>query len=109
MNIWSLDKHDSIKHLLLLLVQDMGTDTITVVEAENLNHKAVRVGTRNTVATAYLYTYAQSKERYGLHLEYPYHEESNTSELEEIYEDLPYDNLLEILKMHFQWHAHQTG
>lgn len=101
MNIWSLDKDISIKHLLLLLSQEAGVQTFKLLDAERLHHKAIRIGIQDTAATAYLYTYGQSTEHYGLHLEYPFHAESNISELEEIYEDLSYDTLLEKLKVHF--------
>ncbi len=101
MNIWALDKDISIKHLLLLLTQDIAADGITLIDPENLHHKAVRIGNNRNAATAYLYTYGQAEGKYGLHLEYPHHEESNISELEDMYEELNYESLLEILKVHF--------
>ncbi len=101
-NLWALDKDSAIKHLLLLLRQDMGSDAFELVDTDQLNHQSIRLGTRHTPATVYIYTYGQRKDRYGLHLEYPRFEESNVSELEEIYEDLNYDKLLEILKLHLQ-------
>lgn len=103
MNIWVLDKDDSIKCLLLLLQQSFGPDQLCILDSDCLHPKAVRIGEQGSSATAYLYTYGQMDHRYGLHLEYPYLEESNISELEEMYEDLVYDNLLEMLKVHFQW------
>jgi hypothetical protein len=109
MNIWALDKDNTIKHLLLLLTQEFGADAITLPDADSLHHKAVRIASRNTPATAYLYSYGQADERYGLHLEYPYNAESNISELEDMYEDLSYESLLEILKVHFEWRTHKIG
>lgn len=103
MNIWSLDKDISIKHLLLLLTQDIGQESIILLDKEQLHHKSIRICTKGSDATAYLYCYGQAEERYGLHLEYPYNKESNISELEDMYEDLRYENLLEMLKVHFQW------
>lgn len=101
-NLWALDKDSTIKHLLLLLRQDMGPDSFEVLDVNQLNYQSIRLGAKHTPATVYLYTYGQRKERYGLHLEYPRFEESNVSELEEIYEDLNYDKLLEILNLHLQ-------
>lgn len=109
MNIWALDKDNSIKHLLILLTQEFGTAAITLLNVDKLHHKAIRIGSPDTTATAYLYTYGQADQHYGLHLEYPYNEESNISELEEMYEDLCYASLLEMLKVHFQWCPHKTG
>jgi hypothetical protein len=104
MNIWALDKDNSIKHLLLLLEQDVGPDAFTLPDAESLHHKSIRLGSTRVLATAYLYTYGQNPDRYGLHLEYPYNPELNTSEQEDMYEDLTYDAVLEILMTHFNWH-----
>jgi len=103
MNIWALDKDNSIKHLLLLLEQDMGADAFTLPDAENLHYKSIRLGSTRVLATAYLYTYGQNREHYGLHLEYTYNQELNSSEQEEMYEDLSYEALLEILIVHFDW------
>lgn len=78
-------------------------NAITLLDVETLHHKSIRIGTKSSKETAYLYSYGQADLRYGLHLEYPYSEESNISELEDMYEDLCYDKLLEMLKVHFQW------
>ena len=104
MNIWALEKDTSIKHLLLLLEQDLGADAFTLPDAESLHHKSIRLGSTRVLATAYLYTYGQNTERYGLHLEYPYNQELNSSEQEEMYEDLNYEAVLEILTVHFDLH-----
>jgi hypothetical protein len=104
MNIWAMDKDNTIKHLLILLEQDLGSDAFTLPDAESLHHKSIRLGSTHVLATAYIYTYGQSPDHYGLHLEYPFNPELNTSEQEEMYEDLDYDALLEILMTHFNWH-----
>ena len=104
MNIWALDKDNSIKHLLLLLEQDAGADAFILCDAEQLHPKSIRLGTHEGPATAYLYTYGQTEGHYGLHLEYPYNQELNTSEQEDMYEDLTYDAVLKILTVHFDWH-----
>lgn len=105
-NFWGLKKDISIKHLLLLLQQDMGKDSFTLLSVSNLDDQSIRLGCRHSPATAYVYTYGQRSERYGLDLEYPVNAENNISELEVNYEDLRYDWLLEILKQHLQWYEH---
>ena len=107
MNIWALDKDISIKHLLLLLTQEVGIEAIKLLDVETLHHKSIRIGTKDSEATAYLYSYGQTEQHYGLHLEYPYNKESNISEIEDMYEDLCYVKLLEMLKVHFHWYASQ--
>jgi hypothetical protein len=103
MNIWALDKDTSIKHLLLLLEQDIGIEGITFLDIEQLHYKSIRIGSKDSQETAYIYSYGQHDQHYGLHLEYPFNREANVSELEDMYEDLSYDGLLEMLKVHFQW------
>lgn len=80
-----------------------------LLDVDTLHPKSIRIGINNSNATAYIYTYGQAEQHYGLHLEYPYNTESNISELEDMYEDLGYNALLEILKVHFQWCSHKTG
>lgn len=103
-NLWGLKKDISIKHLLLLLQQDMGKDGFTLLSANKLDDLSIRLGSAFTKATAYVYTYGQRAERYGLDLEYPVNAERNSSEQEQSYEDLRYEWLLEILKQHLQWY-----
>lgn len=101
-NIWRLPKHNRIRHVLMLLHQDLGDHPFQLLDIETLNEQSIRLGSLHSPATAYLYTYGQQKERYGLQLEYPMHAESNVSELEETYEDLSYQRLLETIKLHLQ-------
>lgn len=71
-NIWALDKHQSIRHLLLLLRAQLGegafvldTDTTCDRRAVFLHHP------QDPALRAYLYTLGQEDGRYGVHLEYP--------------------------------------
>jgi hypothetical protein len=107
-NLWALDKDISIKHLLLLLQQDMGKDGFTLLSANKLDDHSIRLGAAHTPATAYLYTYGQRPGHYGLDLEYPVNAERNINEQEQSYEDLRYEWLLEILKQHLQWYNREN-
>jgi len=102
-NIWALDKDNTIKHLLLMLSHELGTHAFYLIDTETLHHKSVRIGSSHSEGSAYIYTYAQAEERYGVHLEYPFHTELNLSDQEEMYDDLDYKSLLEMLKVHFHW------
>lgn len=102
MNIWALDKDLTIKHLLLLLAQEFGTRDTFLLDVEQLHPKAVRIGSTASPATAYIYTYGQAEHRYGLHLEYPHNDEGNISEQEDMYEDVGFEKLLEMLRVHLQ-------
>jgi hypothetical protein len=107
-NLWGLKKDISIKHLLLLLQQDMGKDGFTLISADQLDNYSIRLGSTLTTATAYLYTYGQRADRYGLDLEYPVNVERDITQQEQSYEDLRYDWLLEILKQHLEWYERET-
>lgn len=102
MNIWALDKDESIKVLLLLLCELLPQESYLVDESQELNSKSVRLLKADEQSiSAYLYTYGQEANTYGVHLELPENaERSRTSELE-VYESLGIDHLVEILCVHF--------
>lgn len=103
MNIWSLDKHDSIKHLLLLLTGDMPEQAYTYCDTSGVDHKAIRL-CHNDIPNmcVYIYTYGHVEERYGIHLEYPVENDIEYSDTMDIYENIGYTQLKELLKVHFE-------
>lgn len=103
MNVWALDKDISIKHLLLMLSHENGKYEYYLIDGETLHPQSVRIASNSSEGSAYIYTYAQNEERYGLHLEYPQDSQLSLSSQEDIYENLDYKSLLEMLKVHFHW------
>ena len=100
MNIWSLDKDISIKHLLLMLRQSLSDELYEIVIGEETS-KAIRLRNKNDNSlSVYIYTYGQDEERYGVHLEYPELDESNVNNTLEIYENLKYSSLSQVIKTH---------
>lgn len=93
-NIWSLPRHPEIRHLLLLLTEQLGEqgfviDTVTPVDA-----RAIYLLHRDDAAVrAYLYTHAQQPGRYGVHLEYP--------QSMELHENVALTSLVAMLAVHF--------
>lgn len=73
-NLWALHKDPAIKAILLLLQHQTGAESFLLLDEEQLNDKAIRIATHatRTELSAYIYSYAQNKERYGLDLEFPY-------------------------------------
>jgi len=73
-NLWGLDKDSSIKAILLLLQHEVNPGSFMLLDKEKLNIKAVRlISSKNpNEVSAYIYSYAQRKERYGLDLEFPF-------------------------------------
>lgn len=102
MNVWSLPKHDSIKLVLLLLFENLGRDSFTVLDTHPSDNRAILLAKPNEYAIrAYLFTYGQDPDRYGVHLEMPDHTETNLSNIIEIYENLTLARLTEMLTIHF--------
>lgn len=101
MNIWALDKDLRIKHLLLLLSEQLGSQCFEISEAATLDPMAIRICKPDEKdMSAYLYTYGQDDERYGVHLEYPLLLETATSKTIEMQEDLNFEQLVAVLQVH---------
>ncbi len=73
-NIWTLNKDPSIKSLLILLQHEIGPENFSLLNEAELNEKAVRIIYPPTQVnlSAYIYSYAQRENHYGVDLEFPY-------------------------------------
>jgi hypothetical protein len=101
-NIWALDKDISIKHLMLMLVQCLGNDAFDLDEGQQGHPQSILIHKPDCLSVkAYLYTYGQETEHYGVHLEFPAIVNSQRFDNTEIYENITVDNLVEILAVHF--------
>lgn len=101
MNIWALDKDPSIKHVLLLLADCLGPQGFCIRDEPTLDPMSIWIYKPDeTEMSAYLYTYGQEQERYGVHLEYPPLPETATSKSIEMQEDLGFEQLLAVLQVH---------
>lgn len=101
-NIWAIEKDNSIKLLLLLLSEALGSDNFYIAENYQLDCRAIRIHRPDDyLISAYLYTYGQNEGRYGMHLEFPFHDEVDISSSMDIYEDISFNNVVDLLKVHF--------
>lgn len=99
-NIWSMKKHQSIKHLLLLLNEQLGQGAFVIDDQTDTSARSIYVRhTEDGDVSAYLYTVGQDFERYGVHLEYPHSPE--TQWVFEAMENLSLGSLVEVLAAHF--------
>ena len=101
-NIWALEKDISIKCLLLMLRETFGAETFDVIapgEGHPQSINLIRPDVKNL--HAYIYTYGQKAECYGIHLEYPSSVDSLRFDTTEILEDVRYERLVDILAVHF--------
>ncbi len=73
-NIWTLNKDPSIKSLLILLQHEIGPENFSLLNESELNEKAVRIiyPPTQVYLSAYIYSYAQAENHYGVDLEFPY-------------------------------------
>lgn len=102
MNIWALDKDESIKVLLLLLRDKVGADNLVLSSRQEVNAKAVRLAKLDDpLISAYLYTYGQDEGKCGIHLEFPQHDESDISSSLDVHENVGIDALVDMLSVHF--------
>ena len=93
-NIWALPKHPDIKHLLLLLVDQLGSDAFSIDMKIALDARAIYLQHREDAAVrAYIYTLGQNAGFYGVHLEF-----LNSMEL---HENVTHAALVEMLAVHF--------
>ena len=101
-NIWSIEKDNSIKLLLLLLADALSANNFHISKNEQLDSRSVRIFKKNDyLISAYIYTYGQVESRYGLHLEYPFHDEMDISNSMDIHEEISFETLVELLLVHF--------
>lgn len=99
MNIWSLEKDQSIRHLLLLLQAQLGDAAFRIDSDTACHHRAIYLcHATEADVRAYLYTLGQSAGRYGVHLEYP---GDSTAALYDAWENLTLKSLVDILAVHF--------
>lgn len=110
-NIWSLNKDQNIKALLLLLEQRIGQGRIRMLD--DVPHpQAIRIVppvARPEVAV-YIYCYAQAEGHYGLDLEYPIRLEMEADDKTEHLNELTQDQALEKIIMHLELKsAHSTN
>lgn len=100
MNIWALDKQHTIKHLLLRLEEHFGKDAFHLLDPQGTNQLSVRIAPLDESMTIYLYCYGQRSGHYGVHFEFPTTIGTAVTQDEEIYDDVPFPRLIDMLSLH---------
>lgn len=94
MNIWSLDKHRNIRHILLILTNQLGESAFVIDTQSSADGQTVYLAhPQEPEMRIWLHTLGQSPNRYGLHLEYPNSMES--------YDNLTRQEVVAIAAGHF--------
>ena len=71
LNVWAIDKEPSLKVLLIELVHRYGENAILLDESVS-HFQAIEIFPQdNPKLRAYIYTFGQRAERYGIDLKYP--------------------------------------
>lgn len=102
MNIWALPKAVELRLLLLTLRETAGIGRLILDCDDDTNRQALLLCDAQIEGlSAYLFTYGQSKERYGLQLNYP-GLMNGTLPPYGLMEELTLQQVIEQLCMHFE-------
>lgn len=100
MNIWSLDKQNTIRQLLIRLEDEFGKNSFHVLDPNDTHELSVRIAPPDKSVTLYIYCYGQTSGHYGVHLEFPKTVDTPLSQDEEIYEELSIRRLIDMLSLY---------
>jgi hypothetical protein len=108
-NIWTLNKDPAIKAILLMLQHKTSPDAFVLIDPDSLNEKAVRIASSATQRelSAYIYSYAQRENHYGLDLEFPYLIETRADDQTIRLNELSMEEVLEKVTEHLEIKIHE--
>ena len=99
-NIWALDKDQGIRHLLLLLQEQLGQHAFRMDNQTRTDARAIYLrDPLDSAMSAYIYTVGQPDGRYGVHLEYP--DAAVEANRFNVHENLSFRVLADLLAIHF--------
>lgn len=105
MNIWALKKDKQIKLLLFALQKALGLDSFQIEDEVGNSmdlYSIAFVKPEDKDIKAFIYTYGQKNDFYGIHLEYPGLAENEYLDSTQIYEDLTKQQIINTLATHFE-------
>ncbi|TWH76233.1 hypothetical protein LX59_01154 [Azomonas agilis] len=95
-NVWALNKHRDIRHALLRLHAQLGTEAFLIDTATSPDPRTLYLLHKTDAGVrAWLHTLGQTQGHYGVHLEYP-----GTNSMD-IHEDLSLNELVRVMANHF--------
>lgn len=101
MNIWTLPKEPSIRVALLVLQSSHDLIRLALDCSEEPNRQAVHLCDREMPGLgAYLFTYGQPADHYGLQLQYPTQAPGDVPPYD-AFEELPLRRVVQLLSAHF--------
>ena len=101
MNIWTIDKDQRIRHLLVMLSTHLGESHFVIEDDPSCVASGIYLRhPTDPDYRAYLYTTGQNDDRYGVHLEFP--DTMTTIAPMETYENITLRSVVDILSVHFE-------
>lgn len=98
MNIWAVNKDNTIKSLLIQLANFISDDQYKIICRPEDDLRSVRLAqTDNSNTELYIYSYGQQEDHYGVHIEFPNLIETNYSDTLEIHENLSFEQVLNLI------------
>ncbi len=103
MNVWTLDKSEELKKLLIMLTSQLGKEAFVLSERWQTDFTAVGLCKPDEPElVAYIYTHGQAADRYGVHLLFPELPDVDTRGIIDARENVSYEELLDILMIHLE-------
>lgn len=102
-NLWSLDKDQNIKALLISLEHRVGASRFHILDT-GLHRQAIRIAppVKRPEVSVYIYCYAQTPRHYGVDLEYPLLIEQEADDKTEHLNELSIEQALEKIITHLE-------
>lgn len=110
MNIWSMQKHDAVRVLLLELQQYLDKQLFCIDPASDSDYYGVMLyKADHRGIRAYVHIHGQHDNQYGIHVEYPSFKEHAASDQLQIYENQSLQQIISTLEIHFEISADQIA
>lgn len=110
MNVWTLYKHKSIKIVMIRLQSQLGLEHFRVQDEDNRDFFSIAlINPKQPEIRAYVYTYGQRREQYGLHLEFPLFAENDLSDSFQVYDGLSINQVIDTLATHFDVASYEVA
>ena len=101
MNLWALEKQQSLKHLLILLHHEFGEHSFVIDGNQACDQNSIYLVHINEPTTrAYIFIHGQDKDCYGVHLEHP--ATPDRGPILEPFERLSVQALIDTLSIHLE-------
>ena len=101
MNVWTLDKDLALKALLVRLTNHFSEDVMLVIDPTPEDSSSIGLAKPDEPEIwAYVYTYGQTDEHYGIHLQFPKLPDNEVDGVIDAQENVSFEQLIELLAMH---------